>query len=181
MSHKPGGRLPLLFTRPAVTLATLEGCYQFHCLVNRWTMGMNSLPKTVTWKHRGCDLNLGSSAHLPLGYQATCVSYLRVLTFPWCLDIFARHQQWLRSTSLQSPKSLQQKLSPNMVWPVGNFLMKQKPKVRMCIHVSACQSVTLYLSVWISWQTTLSCQAWKEMKSSLCWRGSMTTRTSLFY
>jgi len=35
MSHKPGGRLPLLFTRPTVTLATLEGCYQFYCLVNR--------------------------------------------------------------------------------------------------------------------------------------------------
>ena len=24
VSHKPGGRLPLLFTRPAVTLATLK-------------------------------------------------------------------------------------------------------------------------------------------------------------
>ena len=34
-SHKPGGRLPLLSARPAVTPATLEGCYQFCCLVNR--------------------------------------------------------------------------------------------------------------------------------------------------
>ena len=33
MSYKPGGRLPLLSSRPAVTLATL--C----CLVNRGTMG----------------------------------------------------------------------------------------------------------------------------------------------
>jgi len=39
VSHKPGGRLPLLSASPAVTLATLkEGCYQFCCLVNRGTM-----------------------------------------------------------------------------------------------------------------------------------------------
>jgi len=25
-------------------------------------MGVNSLPKTVTWQHRGCDLNLRLSA-----------------------------------------------------------------------------------------------------------------------
>jgi len=47
VSHKPDGRLPLLSARPAVTIATL-GCYQFGCLVNRGTMGVNSLPKTVT-------------------------------------------------------------------------------------------------------------------------------------
>jgi len=29
----------------------------FCCLVNRGMMGVNSLPKTVTWQHRGCDLN----------------------------------------------------------------------------------------------------------------------------
>ena len=39
-----------------------EGCYQFHCLVNKGMMGVNSLPKTVTWQHRGCDLNPGPSA-----------------------------------------------------------------------------------------------------------------------
>jgi len=39
MSHKSGGRLPLLFARPAVTLNPEEGCYQFCCLVNRGTMG----------------------------------------------------------------------------------------------------------------------------------------------
>ena len=45
VSHKPGGRLPLLSARPAVTLATLkEGCYQFCCFVNRGMMGVNSLP-----------------------------------------------------------------------------------------------------------------------------------------
>jgi len=42
-SHEMGGRLPLLFAKPAVTLATLEGCYQFRCFVNRRTMGLNSL------------------------------------------------------------------------------------------------------------------------------------------
>ena len=34
-----------------------EGCYQFRCLVNRGTMGVNSFPKTVTRQRRGCDLN----------------------------------------------------------------------------------------------------------------------------
>ena len=60
-SHKPGGRLPLLSARLAVTVATLKraGCYQFRCLVN--TMGVNSLPKTVTRQRRGCDLNPGPS------------------------------------------------------------------------------------------------------------------------
>jgi len=43
MSHKPSGRLPLLSARPAVTPAT-----EFHCLMNRGTMGVNSLSKTVT-------------------------------------------------------------------------------------------------------------------------------------
>ena len=62
VSHKPGGRLPLLSARPAVTPATpQEGCYQFCCLVNRGTMGVNSLPKTVTRQRRGCDLNSGPS------------------------------------------------------------------------------------------------------------------------
>ena len=63
MSHKPGGRLPLLSARPAVPPATLKrGCYQFCCLVNKGTMGVNSLPKPVTRQRRGCDLNPGPSA-----------------------------------------------------------------------------------------------------------------------
>ena len=63
--HKPGGRLPLLSARPVVTSATLKrtGCYQFCCLVNKGTMGVNSLPKTVTRQRRDCDLNPGPSAH----------------------------------------------------------------------------------------------------------------------
>ena len=65
VSHKPGGRPPLLSARPAVAPATLKRaayCYQFCCLVNRGTMGANSLPKTVTRQRRGCDLNPGPSA-----------------------------------------------------------------------------------------------------------------------
>jgi len=38
------------------------GCYQFHCLVNRCTMGVNSLLKTVTRQCRSCDLNPGPTA-----------------------------------------------------------------------------------------------------------------------
>ena len=59
VNHKPGGRLPLLPARPAVTP---KGCYQFRCLVNRGTMGVNGLPKTVIRQRRGCDLNPGLSA-----------------------------------------------------------------------------------------------------------------------
>jgi len=59
VSHKSDGRLPLLSARPAVTPA---GCYQFCCFVNRGTMGVNSLPKTVSRQSRDCDLNLGLSA-----------------------------------------------------------------------------------------------------------------------
>ena len=62
VSHKPDGRLPLLSARPAVTLATLEGCCHFSCLVNRGTTDVNNLPKTVTRQRRGCDLNPGPSA-----------------------------------------------------------------------------------------------------------------------
>ena len=56
VSHKPDGRLQLLSDRPA------ESCYQFCCLANRSTMGVNSLPKTVTRQHHDCDLNPGPSA-----------------------------------------------------------------------------------------------------------------------
>jgi len=63
VSHKPGGRLPLLFARLAVTIATLKkAAIHFRRLVNRDTMGVNSLPKTVTRQRRGCDLNQGPSA-----------------------------------------------------------------------------------------------------------------------
>ena len=37
-------------------------CYNFRCLVNRGTMGVNSLPKTVTRQRRGCNLNPGPTA-----------------------------------------------------------------------------------------------------------------------
>ena len=61
VSHKPGGRLPLLSARPAVNPATVKraACYQFRCLVNRGTTDVNSLPKAVTRQRRGCDLNPG--------------------------------------------------------------------------------------------------------------------------
>jgi len=40
----------------------LSGLLPFCCLVNRGTMGVNSLPKTVTRQRRYCDLNPGPSA-----------------------------------------------------------------------------------------------------------------------
>jgi len=63
VSHKPGGTLPLLSARPAVTPATLKrAATSFCCLLNKGTTGVNSLPKTVTRQRRDCDLNPGPSA-----------------------------------------------------------------------------------------------------------------------
>ena len=63
VSHKPGGRLPLLSARPAGTpTAVKRVALPICCLVNTDTMGVNSLPKTVTRQRRDCDLNLGPSA-----------------------------------------------------------------------------------------------------------------------
>jgi len=47
---------------PQLPSQPLRGCNQFRCLVNRGTMGVNSLPKTVNRQHRSCDLNPGPSA-----------------------------------------------------------------------------------------------------------------------
>jgi len=57
VSHKPGGRLPLLSA--SYPRNPQQGCYQFRCLVNRGKMGVNSLPKIVTRQRGGCDLNPG--------------------------------------------------------------------------------------------------------------------------
>ena len=62
VSHKPGGKLPLLSARPAVPPHFLRELLPVCCSVNRGTMGVNSLPKTVTRQRRDCDLNPGSSA-----------------------------------------------------------------------------------------------------------------------
>ena len=47
VSHKPGGRLPFLSARTAVTLATLRGLLPVLLLGEQGTMSVNSLPKTV--------------------------------------------------------------------------------------------------------------------------------------
>jgi len=47
---------------PQLSLQPLRGLLPFRCLVNRGTMGVNSLPKTVTRQRCGRDLNLGTSA-----------------------------------------------------------------------------------------------------------------------
>ena len=48
-----GGGAAITFHQASVTPATLKFC----CLVNRGTMGVNSLPETVTRQRRDCDLN----------------------------------------------------------------------------------------------------------------------------
>ena len=80
VSHKPGGRLPLLSARP------VEGCYQFRCLVNRGMMDVNSMPKTVTRQRRDCDLNpdllVPESSTQRVFVQRTIVSSHNALRFP---------------------------------------------------------------------------------------------------
>ena len=53
MSHKPGGRLPLLSARPADILATLKRAATSSA-AQRHDVCVNSLPKTVTRQRRGC-------------------------------------------------------------------------------------------------------------------------------
>jgi len=66
VSHKPGGRLPLLFVRSVVTLATpLRGLLPISLLGEQRhdvCVCVNNSPKTVTRQRRGCDLNPGTSA-----------------------------------------------------------------------------------------------------------------------
>jgi len=63
VSHKPGGRLPILSARPAVTRAAFKrAATNFAAWRIEGTMRVNSLPKTVTRQRRDCDLNPGPSA-----------------------------------------------------------------------------------------------------------------------
>jgi len=65
VSHKPGGRLPLLAARPAVTIATLRGLLPISLVGEQrhnGPLGVNSLPKSVTRQRCGCDLNPGPTA-----------------------------------------------------------------------------------------------------------------------
>jgi len=66
VSHKPGGRLPLLSARPAVTPATLKRAATNFFLIGEQRHDgcelARMLSKTVTRQRRGCDLNPGRSA-----------------------------------------------------------------------------------------------------------------------
>ena len=62
VSHKPGGKLPLLSTGPAVTPATLKRAAPILLLGEQRHDGVNSLPNTVTRQRHDCDLNPGPSA-----------------------------------------------------------------------------------------------------------------------
>ena len=83
VSHKPGGRLPLLSARPAVTSATLKrAATNFCCLVNRGTMDVNSLPKTVTRQRRDCNFNPG-----PTAPESSTLTTTRLPSHP-CITLF---------------------------------------------------------------------------------------------
>jgi len=55
--------IPVLGSQPGGDVSHKpDGCYKFCCSVNRGTMAVNSLPKTVNRQRRDCDLNPGPSA-----------------------------------------------------------------------------------------------------------------------
>ena len=64
VSHKPGGRLPVLSARPEVTPQPLRGLLPILLIGEQRhdAMSVNSLPTTVTRQKRDCDLNPGPSA-----------------------------------------------------------------------------------------------------------------------
>ena len=62
VSHEPGGRLPLLSARPAVTPATLKRAATNFAAWWTEAQWVSSLPKTATRQRRDCDLNPGPSA-----------------------------------------------------------------------------------------------------------------------
>jgi len=108
MSHELCGRLPLLSPRPAVTLATLKrAATKFRCLANRGTIGVNSLPKTVTQQCHGCNLNPGPSALESSTLTTRLLSHpyhmtfdnncIRILEAKHSLNIPATHANFLQS------------------------------------------------------------------------------------
>jgi len=125
MSHEPSCRLPLLSTRPTVTLATLKraGYYQFRCLVNRGTMGVNSLPKTFTRQRRGCDLNAGPSvpeistlASWLLSHTCVCVCVCTLMNS--CVLPFSHRLQATQVPAVTSSLFISQTLRCLMHWQV---------------------------------------------------------------
>ena len=56
LSHPPGGRLPLLSARPAVTFSP-SGRVPNYTVWRLRHMRVNSLPKAVTWQRTGRDSN----------------------------------------------------------------------------------------------------------------------------
>jgi len=93
VSHKPDGRLPLLSARPTVTLAAFKRASSMQPILlfgeQRRTMGVNSLPNTVTRQRRDCDLNPGHCApesstlttRLPSHHRETVTQCISVVAF----------------------------------------------------------------------------------------------------
>ena len=93
VSHKPDGRLPLLSATPTVTLAAFKRASSMQPILlfgeHRRTMGVNSLPNTVTRQRRDCDLNPGHCApesstlttRLPSHHRETVTQCISVVAF----------------------------------------------------------------------------------------------------
>jgi len=74
----------------------LRGLLPFRCLVNRDTMGVNSLPKIR--QRRGCDLNPGPSA----SESSTLTTRLPSHPWTWCLFVNRPSHICIATQSLKS-------------------------------------------------------------------------------
>jgi len=93
-------KLPLLSVRPSVTSATLKrAATNFAAWWTGASMGVNSLPKTVTQQHRNCDLNPGPSAPesstLTTRLPSHPILLYRILITTDCTDVAVLQWQML--------------------------------------------------------------------------------------
>jgi len=94
--HRVSELIPVLGSQPAGDVSQARSYprnpyYQFCCFVNRGMMGVNSLSKTVTRQHRGCDLNPGPSAPEWLSACDSSVFPMRAMIAQYLLCLYVCH------------------------------------------------------------------------------------------
>ena len=79
---------------PPDTKSWRRHCYQLRCSVNGGTMGVNSLPKTVTRQRRDCGLNPGPSAPESSTLTTRLPSHPSQLNLPHGEYHYADNRRW---------------------------------------------------------------------------------------
>ena len=118
-----------------------DGCYQFWCLVNRGTMGVNSLPKTVTRQRHDCDLNLGPS--VPESTLST-----RLPSHPYCWQYICKiaNSQFLFAVMITALAChISQHVSQQFLFDVSDIMSKNE-----------CWCSSLFCTVHVYWNCSHS-------------------------